>query len=367
MLVDNPEALRQLCARIGTVDWIALDTEFMREKTYYPQLCLIQVAAEDVLACIDPLAVDISPLLDAIYSDTLLKVIHAARQDLEVLCDLRNTPPQPIFDTQVAAALLGHEPQIGYGPLVEVLTGAQLQKAYTRTDWQVRPLTPEQLHYAEDDVRYLRQIFPVLSHKLEEAGRGEWLREDCAALCDVSLYRVEPEHAYRRLAAGHQLTLPAQQVLRELAAWRERTAQSRNLPRTWIADDASLMAIARRSPETAEDLNRIPGVPRGFIRHAEDVLKAVATARAAPVEPVWPAVKPPDANDRAACKKAAAFVAQTAAGLGLTPSVLASRRDIQDLVIYTRGPLTQGWRWRVVGEQLLAMQRDSARTSLRSP
>jgi ribonuclease D len=354
--VEDPISLQKLCAQIATADWVALDTEFMREKTYFAQLCLIQVATEEVVACVDPLAVDISPLLDVLYSERLLKVIHAARQDLEVLCDLRHQPPVPVFDTQIAAALAGFDPQLGYGTLVESLTGTRLQKAHTRADWHARPLTPDQRRYAEDDVRYLRDVFLILSRKLTEAGRDAWLREDCEALTDVSLYRSDPEQAYRRLSGGQQLPISAQSVLRELAAWRERTAKSRDLPRSWVAQDSLLFEIARNPPDNVEDLMRTSGFARGFSRSGfHEIIEAVANGRRATHMPLWPDAKSPDPDERTACKKAAALVRQTASELGIAASIVGTRKDIQDLVVHGCGPLTRGWRRQIVGDQLLEM------------
>jgi len=244
VFVQDQTALHDLCQRLQDSSWVAIDTEFMRERTYYARLCLIQIATPNVVACIDPLAVDIGSLLDLIYSPTRLKVFHAARQDLEVFHDVRGNPPQPVFDTQIAAALLGFEDQIGYGALVQAVTEVKLEKQHTRTDWCVRPLTSQQLRYAEDDVVYLCEVYLNLSRRLTALGRYAWLEEECAALADPARFHNEAEQAYKRIRQGYQLPVAAQSVLKALAAWRERTAQTRDLPRNWIAPDSILEHIA---------------------------------------------------------------------------------------------------------------------------
>lgn len=366
--IDTPTGLSRLCARLKTVAWIALDTEFMREKTYYARLCLIQIATGDAVACVDPLAVDIAPLLDVIYSPETIKVIHAARQDLELLNDLRGVPPAPVFDTQIAGALLGYDPQIGYGALVEALTGVSLGKAHTRTNWEARPLKPEQIRYAEDDVHYLCGVYTALTDKLDALDRSAWLREECAALTDPELYRNDPDQAYRRLRQGHRLPLAVQPVLRELAAWRERAAQTRNLPRGWVADDSLLMEIARAAPHTQADLVHVPGLKHGMAREwGGEILAAVATGRRDPPEALWPEPRRPQPTEQSAYRHAAACVHRAAEELAIAPTCVATRKDIQELIMHGGGALTRGWRRHVVGEKLLALRASGDGTTLKAP
>ena len=198
-LIQDTTTLVSLCESLRDGPWMALDTEFMRTRTYYARLCLVQVATPETIACVDTLALrDIDPLLEVIYAPDLLKVVHAARQDLEVFADMRGTPPAPVFDTQIAASLCGYDDQIGYGTLVETITGHKLPKLHTRADWEVRPLPPDQLHYAADDVRYLRDVYQHLAQKLEDLGRTGWLQEECATLTQPALYRNDPRTACRR-------------------------------------------------------------------------------------------------------------------------------------------------------------------------
>jgi len=176
IFVDTSQSLAQLCRRLRDSDWLALDTEFVRDRSYYPRLCLLQVANEEVVACIDPLALpDMAELFSVIYDPGITKVFHAGRQDLEILYHLFGKLPQPLFDTQIAAALLGWGDQIGYGALVKAMLGVELPKAHSRTDWSIRPLSPEQIRYAADDVRYLRQLYQRQRQRLDELGRTEWL------------------------------------------------------------------------------------------------------------------------------------------------------------------------------------------------
>ena len=265
-LIQDDAALRALCARLAGADWIALDTEFMRVRTYSARLCLIQVATPEVIACIDPLAVNIDPLLDLLYEPRTLKVLHATRQDLEVFFDIRQAVPAPVFDTQIAAALTGYDDQIGYSALVEKITGQRLPKVNQRADWAARPLTPELLAYAADDVRYLCEVYRHLEQKLVALGRRAWLAEECAAQTDVKLYRNDPELAWQRLKQGKTLAPTQQPLLAQLAAWRERVAQQKNLPRGWVVPDPALVDIARAQPENPGQLAAIPGLEPALVR-----------------------------------------------------------------------------------------------------
>ena len=217
LLIDSAAALARPLESLAAASWVAIDTEFLRERTYRARLCLVQVATEDMLACVDPLRVDVTPLLDALYRPSLLKVLHAARQDLEVFYDVQGSVLTPVFDTQIAAALTGPEDQIGYAALVERLTGHRLDKQATRTDWSQRPLSDVQLAYARDDVHYLREVYGELAARLESLRRNAWLVEECAALADPALYAPEPAQAWRRLRGFRRI---------------ERRMRSNGLPRS---------------------------------------------------------------------------------------------------------------------------------------
>lgn len=352
-LIENTEALAQLCAQVQCSPWIALDTEFTRESTYYAKLGLVQIGTVDVLACVDPLAVDLTPLLDIIYDPARLKVLHAARQDLEVLYDIRRALPQPLFDTQIAAALLGYPDQVGYGALVESVTGVKLPKLHTRTDWEKRPLSPEQLRYAEDDVRYLRDVYHSLAADLERRQRGHWLAQECAALTDPALYRNDPERAYTRIKGGNALTPQAQPRLRALASWRERTAQQRDRPRGWILPDATLIDIARTAPQDAAALAAQALTPRQIESYGADILAALRAAGGE--EQIWTEAQPPTPAEQELARAMTARVQAVAQAQAINPTTIATKRSIFALIREDGGPLTQGWRWEVVGKELAAL------------
>jgi ribonuclease D len=375
-LIEDRAALARLCARLEGQPWLALDTEFMRTNTYYARLCLVQVAVPGLVACIDPLVIgDITPLIELMYSPKILKVLHAARQDLEVFAQhleqaaevatdsplyrlkASGAPPCPVFDTQIAAALVGYDDQIGYGTLVQAVTGRALEKLHTRADWAVRPLTPSLLRYAEDDVRYLCDVYEHLAQRLADLGRGEWLAEECAALTEPSLYRNDPPAAYRRLRAGESLPSEARAVLRELAAWRERTAQARNLPRGWVLPDEVLVEIARAAPQTLPGLAAVTGMnPARARKLGEEILAAVDRGRRAGPGPEW---EEPRRLNREQSDLAARLTARAralAAEKGLSAALLAPRREIQKLVLGDAGSaLRRGWRRQLLGEELLAL------------
>lgn len=287
--VDTPDALHALCAEIAGSPRLMLDTEFMREKTYRAQLCLIQVCDGQVAACIDPLALDdLSPLYALLFNPNIVKVLHAARQDLEIFLDLTGKLPAPIFDTQIAAALAGHADQIGYGNLVRELLGVDLDKSHTRTDWSRRPLDRQQMRYALDDVRYLVTVFDRLNAELARRGRLDWLQPDFDALTDPALYRNDPADAWQRVKGAGKLKPKQLAVLAELAAWRERKAQDSNRPRRWILADDPLLALARIQPDNENKLASIRGLEAGHAKKSgKELLEHIRTALARPKE-TWP-------------------------------------------------------------------------------
>ena len=243
--IDDQRGLATVCATLSQAPWFAIDTEFLREKTYYPKLCLVQVATPDMVACIDPLVLDdITPLLDVIFDQQITKVMHAARQDMEIFYHLRGTVPAPVFDTQIAALLLGLPDQVGYGGLVQELLGVKLHKLHSRTDWSQRPLDGEQLHYAADDVIYLAQAYQLMQEKLWESDRLDWLAGDFQALSDPALYAAHPETAWLRVKGANKLSGAALAALQALAAWREDKAQTLDRPRDWVLRDDVLLDLS---------------------------------------------------------------------------------------------------------------------------
>jgi ribonuclease D len=354
--IDDVAQLRSLCERLRDAPWIALDTEFMRVSTYRARLCLIQLATPDVIACVDPLALaDLTPLLDLLYLPSVVKVLHAARQDLEVLADIRGAPPRPIFDTQIAASLLGYDDQIGYSALVEKITGHKLDKVEARTDWAARPLSAAQHRYAEDDVRYLRDVYVQTRTRLQQLGREDWLVQECAALTDPMLYRNDPSDAWRRLGGGASLSTPQQSVLAALAVWREREAQNRDTPRGWVVPDTALVELARRQPDSEAALSQIADLkPTVVRRDGGALLRVIQDARAQPAKQYWDAVDRLSPAQSALIKHLSTIVQERASAANISPTLIAPRRELVRLVRGdTGGTLLQGWRRQFVGEELL--------------
>ncbi len=369
--IDTAPDLARYCARLAAADWMALDTEFLREKTYYPKLCLLQIATPDSVACIDPLALDnLDPILDLIFDADITKVMHSARQDMEIFYHLRGAAPASVFDTQIAALLLGYPDQIGYGNLVSEVLDVNLEKLHTRADWSLRPLTADQIDYAADDVIYLVDVYRNLHARLVERGRLAWLDEDFARLSSDALYSNPPAEAWLRVKGGNRLKGAALAVLQALAGWRETLAQQRDLPRGWILRDDTLVEIARHRPVSLEELGRIRGLQEAFIRHnGEQVLGLVAAAGKQPPAPF------PDSVSRlrlapeqdALVDVMSAVVRISGIEHALNPAVLASRKQLELLVSGDADvDVIHGWRRKLVGERLQALLRGDLSLSVRN-
>jgi ribonuclease D len=357
--IDSDAALAPWLARWADAPWLALDTEFIREDTYYPKLCVVQVGDGRDSVCIDALArMDLDPLFTLLARPTLLKVFHAGGQDLEIFVHRTGACPAPLFDTQVAAALLGYGDQIGYSGLVEKLGGGKIDKTLSRTDWTRRPLSGPQLAYAADDVRWLAAFYPRIESELRERGRLTWLQEDCDRLTDASRYRPSPETEWERLKGLARLPAPAQHVAAALAAWRETIAEQRNRPRNWILSDDALYRIAERRPQSRAQLEGL-GVlpPKTLDRHAEALLSVVAQHGATGEPPLAVEERPNEAM-KARSKRLSEALKAIATELNVPPSLLATRSDLEALMAdggQARISLLTGWRRAVAGERLLAL------------
>jgi ribonuclease D len=358
-LVTTPDSLESAVLRLRGARRFAIDTEFMRERTYHPQLCLLQVASDTDCFLVDPLAgFDLRPLLEVLADRARPKILHAARQDLEVLLTAGGVVPAPVFDTQVAAALLGLPPQVGYADLVARQLGHSIDKGQTRTDWSRRPLSDAQLAYAADDVHHLLELHTELAAELESKGRAAWLGEDCAGLEEPSLYRTDPADAWRRLKGLSRLRPAEQAIARALAGWREARAIAADRPRGWILADEVLYALATRAPVTPDDLSRIPSLPPAVMRkRGEELLAIVAAAQtnAMPVDVQPPPARPTPEQTRR-IGELQQLVRDVAEAQGLSPEVLATRRDVEALVMSpgSEPAVLSGWRRAVIGERLLA-------------
>jgi len=362
LYINSTRELQQLCVRLQQHDWLTLDTEFIREKTYRPRLCLIQVANPEVVACIDPLAIDdLTPLLDILYDPKLTKVLHAARQDLEIFFELRGHLPQPIFDTQIAATLLGQGDQIGYAALVMDELGIALDKGHARTDWCQRPLDAAQLLYAADDVRHLREVYLRQYQRLETMGRLTWLEEDFNTLTDPQLYRNPPELAWQRIKGTNRLRGVQLAVLQQLAAWREERARQLDKPRRWIVGDDQLLDMSRLMPLDITQLDRLRGLEEGTKRrYAEEWFKVISEANQMPRER-WPVVQEGprlESSQEPIVDALMALLREYCDEAQVTPAAVASRRDLERLVLGdSEIPLLHGWRAAIAGEKLNAFLR----------
>lgn len=357
--IDRLPDLIAFCERQRQAPWLALDTEFMREKTYRPIPCLIQIAAGDEIALIDPLRLhELAPLFELLLAPATLKILHAAGQDLEVLHHLHPAAlPAPIFDTQLAAALLGYGAQVSYADLVHDVLGVRLDKVHTRSDWSRRPLPPEVLAYAADDVRYLGPLHEQLQARLQARGRLDWLREDFAALSNPARYHHAPEQAWRRLGRLQRLRPQSLLALQQLAAWRERLAQEKNLPRQWVLKDEVLYELANRLPTRLEALAEIHGLSQELVhRHGQALLSLLAQARDNPQPPQAPEEPQLAPEQEAITDLLMALVRSRAEELQISPALLATRRELERLTQGERElAVLQGWRLQAVGHELLAL------------
>lgn len=356
-LLADPRELADRVAGWPASAVLALDTEFMRERTFHPLLCLVQLAVAGKILLVDPLAIPGLPALAAPLVDPgRVKILHAARQDLEALLPVTGQPLAAVFDTQIAAGLLGFPAQIGYGELVRRLLGIELHKGHTRTDWTRRPLSREQLIYAAEDVAHLPALAELLDERLAAAGRRGWLDEEAAALTDPALYRADPEQAWRRLRGLERLDPQGRAVARTLAGWREERALARNLPRGWILADAALLELARLRPQTRVALAELEALPRGTIeRQGDALLAAIAAAAIREDDLDSNGAGRPDAAQQQQLKVLQQRLAGIATELDIAPEVLATRRELAAIVRGTHDlPVLAGWRRSVVGEALLA-------------
>ena len=358
--IDTPEQLQQAANVLSDHPWFALDTEFLRERTYRPELCLLQIAAGDHLYCIDPLALDnIDCLLDVIYDHSIIKVLHAAGQDLEIFYWLRGSVPHNLFDTQVAAPLLGHPEQIGYANLVKQILNIDLNKSHSRADWTRRPLPEQQLAYAADDVIYLAQMYPLMVEQLQSLGRTAWLTPEWQAMTNAELYEKPSDQVWKKLKQVDKLKGQRLATAQQLAQWREETARKRNLPRNWLLKDDVLISMAKQLPADAENLKHIRGLSDGFRRsHGDAVLSIIEQSKqlkpAAP-DPYKRKEKLTPLQD-AAVDVLSAVAKSHAAELQINPSVLAPKKSLEDLVRGTTDTdIMQGWRATLIGEPIKAV------------
>ena len=367
--INRPEQLPPLCEQILQEPWIALDTEFLREKTYYPKFCLLQIAAPDWVACVDPLAIaDLTPLLDAIYNPNITKVLHSCRQDLEIFFQITGKIPGPIFDTQIAAPLLGFQENPGYAMLVSSFLNINLSKAHTRADWTERPLSQDQIQYAADDVIYLCKIYTIMCEQLEKLGRLNWLESDFALLNNPELYQLSPENAWLKIRGKNKLTGRQLSILQALSEWRERTAQTENKPRNWLFPDDMLLELGKLQPVTTSDLAKIRNInERSVNRYGKIICELIDAARQRPPKPL----REKDGSGKKTQQHEAildvlsAIVRIRAEENSLNPVILATRKDLEQLLFAEEDCLLlQGWRYNMAGKELQGLLKGQYTLSL---
>jgi ribonuclease D len=354
--LSDSDSLAAFAERLEKAPFVALDTEFMRERTYRPQLCLLQLATADEAHCVDPLAgIALDALKPALSSSGAPKILHAARQDLEVLWPVFG-PVAPVFDTQIAAALAGMPAQVGYSELVRRILGVDLKKAETRTDWSKRPLSEAQLRYAIDDVAHLGALRDALTSQLEKLGRLSWLDEELHELARADRLFVDPEKAVERLRWTTELDPDRARLAQRLAAWRERRASDKDRPRSWILDDSALRTLVIRAPRTALELDSIEDLTPGFRERSGAMILEVIAAADLPLRLPPPGQRVrPDAVLQARVKDLAGLVQKKAGELELAPELLSTRRELESIARgETTAEVLKGWRREVIGNELLA-------------
>lgn len=362
-LITTTEALDALCTRLRAETVVTVDTEFMRERTYWPELCVVQLAGEAEVAVVDAQApgIDLAPLGALLADQAVMKVFHAARQDIEIFVLRFGDVPRPMFDTQVAAMVAGFGDQVGYDSLVAATTGGHIDKAHRFSDWAVRPLSSAQINYAAADVTHLRGVYAKLRARLEQDGRLDWVGEEMALLSDPATYQPDPEHMWERLRprTNNRRLLG---VLRAVAAWREREAQKSNIPRGRMLKDEALLEIAASAPDSVEALSRMRGVSRGFAegRMGAGLIAAIAEARALPDDAL-----PEAPNQRDGPKPSPALVSLLKVLLAakceqhhVAPKLVANSEDIDRLATEDEPDVAalSGWRREVFGADALALK-----------
>jgi len=367
--IDTPNALAEFCTALRGCEWLALDTEFIREKTYYPKLCLVQVGVPERCACIDPLALDsLEPLYELLFDTSITKVLHACAQDQEIFVHLTGRVPTPIFDTQLAAPLLGLVEQIGYGNFIKALLDVSLDKAHARADWSRRPLSEDQLEYAADDVRYLADAYPLVTQRLADQGRLDWLDAEFAPYEQLERYQGDPANAWKRIRGLEKLRSKGLSIAQQLATWREQRAQEKDLPRNWILKDEIILDVARLAPQKIDALSGIRGLPPKTIeRYGGKLMELVAAGGRQEPQPLPERGRRtrPGVQEEALADVLQAQLRLLADRHAINGTTIAGRKDLLALVRGEKTPLLSGWRREIAGEELLALRDGQRLVSVR--
>lgn len=364
-MITTTEALAAFCARLAKHDFVTVDTEFLRETTYWPELCLIQMAGPDDEGIVDPMAkgLDLTPFFELMANPSVIKVFHAARQDIEIVVKLGDLVPHPIFDTQVAAMVCGFGESISYDQLVSRITGAAIDKSSRFTDWSRRPLSDKQLDYALADVTHLRDVYLELVSRLKAENRGDWVADEMAVLEARSTYEIEPTDAWKRLKM--RVKKPVELcVLQHVAAWREREAKSRNVPRGRVIKDDAIYEIAQQQPRDAEALSRLRTIPRGWERSQQGatLVEIVNEALETPKDamPRLPRQKQTPEGAQASIELLRVLLKLTVEKENVAAKIIANADDLEAIAVDGDAadvPALKGWRRELFGERALKLIR----------
>jgi ribonuclease D len=367
--ISTSDELSAFCERIGKERVIAVDTEFLRERTYYPKLCLVQVGTASEIGAIDPILIkDLSPLASIFADERVTKVFHACGQDLEVILDGMGVACTSVFDTQVAAAFLGMRQQVSYASLVEAYAGVRLPKAESLTDWSRRPLDPEQLTYAEDDVRYLPAIYESMIEQLVEKDRLSWVQPEIAEVCDPSHMHRDPRMAYLRLKRSSSLTRRQLAIAREVCAWREKTAASHDIPRKWVLSDEVVVEVCKRAPRTRDRLRKIRGTDQLAEKDVRDLLEMVQVGEGVPASecPQQERHSHPSPELESVVDLMIALVRVVSEKSGIATQLIATRDDLVEFAQdRSKSRLASGWRYELAGRQLESLLEGSVGLTVR--
>ena len=359
LFISSDTELKEFADRSMESSVLAIDTEFMREKTYYPKLCLLQMATDSEVVVVDPFAVSSLEVLRGPFeSPSVTKLFHAGGQDIEILYREVGCMPLPLFDTQIAAALLGFTMQVGYGALVQSVCGVALKKGDSFTDWSRRPLSRSQLSYAADDVIYLPKLYEDMVSRLKKAGREHWLDDEFAELADPTRYEISPRERYRKLKRVNQLSARQLSAAREVSEWREEVAMRRDIPRKWVLGDEQIVEACRKGAENLDQLFMIRGVREKLsTSDARKVVGAIVRGMSLPKEE-WPRIENPGRNEAhvdAEVEALGTIVKLRARESDIAYQALASQSDLASVARgYRDSAVLKGWRLGVVGKDLVA-------------
>ncbi|QDG78008.1 ribonuclease D [Labrenzia sp. PHM005] len=363
-VITKTKDLAAACQQLATNDFVTVDTEFLRETTFWPKLCVIQMAGPDMAFIVDALAegLDLAPFFDLMRDENVTKVFHAARQDIEIIYHLGGLIPAPLFDSQVAAMVCGFGDSISYDQLVYKVTGARIDKSSRFTDWARRPLTAKQLDYALADVTHLREAYQFLKANLAEQNRTHWVQDEMKVLTSVGTYRTDPDQAWKRLKLRVRKPIELA-VMMEVAAWRETEAQTRNVPRSRVIKDDAIYELAAQQPANPEALGRLRTIPRGFerSRSADDILKAVRRALDIPKSdlPKLPKGRQAPDGSAAAVDLLKVLLKLISEAQGVAAKVIATVDDLEKIAADDNADVAalKGWRRELFGETALKLKR----------